>query len=529
MKRRTMLRGLAGVAALGSAGAAIKRISGARAGASGLSVTVRLDEPIGTIRPAIYSQFAEHIGGVIYDGIWVGADSKVPNIGGIRKALVEHVKRLGKVVVRWPGGCFADRYHWRDGIGPVASRPRRFGRWREVTEPNTFGTHEFIRFCRLCDVEPYFAANVGTGSPEEYQQWVEYCNAPAGSTTLADERAANGQREPLGIRYWGVGNESWGCGGKFTPEDYCREYRKFTEWLPEYGVKLYLIAAGPNSNDLDWTRRFFTKWADGARAPIQGWAPHYYCGTTGHALKFTTDQWYEQLFKANQMETLIGDQWAVLGLFDPEHKIKLVVDEWGSWHPAGTEVNPAHLFEQMGTLRDALVAALTLDTFNRHADKVDMANIAQLVNNLHSLFLADGDRFVATPNYHVFEMYRPHHGAMSVRIDVHAPEVAFGPGKWPKRILRIAGSASRTGQRQLTLTLVHTHTTDPAEVSILLRGGSAREVRQTVLTHKELNAHNTFEQPETVVPRSTPTDLRGPELHCVLAPASVTRLDVTLG
>lgn len=531
MKRRTILRGLAGVAALGSAGAAINRISGARAGASGLSVTVLLDEPIGTIRPAIYSQLAEHIGGVIYDGIWVGTDSKVPNIGGIRKALVEHVKRLGKVVVRWPGGCFAERYHWRDGIGPVGARPRRFGRWREVTEPNTFGTHEFIQFCRLCDVEPYFAANVGTGSPEEYQQWVEYCNAPAGSTTLADERAANGQREPLGIRYWGVGNQSWGCGGKFTPEDYCGEYRKFTEWLPEYGVKLYLIAAGPNSNDLDWTRRFFTKWADGARAPIQGWAPHYYCGTTGHALKFTTDQWYEQLFKANQMETLIGDQWAVLGLFDPEHKIKLVVDEWGSWHPAGTEVNPAHLFEQMGTLRDALVAALTLDTFNRHADKVDMANIAQLVNNLHSLFLADGDRFVAMPNFHVFEMYRPHHGARSVRIDVHAPEVAFGPGKWPKRIFRIAGSASRTGQRQstLTLTLVHTHTTDPAEVSILLRGGSAREVRQTVLTHKELNAHNTFEQPETVVPRSTPTDLRGPELHCVLVPASVTRLDVTLG
>ena len=222
-------------------------------------------------------------------------------------------------MVRWPGGCFADRYHWRDGIGPVASRPRRFGRWKEVTEPNTFGTHEFIRFCRLCEVEPYFAANVGTGSPEEFQQWVEYCNAPAGSTTLADERAANGDREPLGVRYWGVGNESWGCGGKFTPEDYCREYRKFTEWLPEYGVKLYLIAAGPNSNDLDWTRRFFTKWADGTRAPIQGWAPHYYCGTTGHALKFTTDQWYEQLFKANQMETLIRDQWAVLGLFDPAH------------------------------------------------------------------------------------------------------------------------------------------------------------------------------------------------------------------
>jgi alpha-N-arabinofuranosidase len=325
-----------------------------------------------------------------------------------------------------------------------------------------------------------------------------------------------------------VGNESWGCGGKFTPEDYCREYRRFTEWVPEYGVKPYLIAAGPNSNDLDWTRRFFARWADGTRAPIQGWAPHYYCGTTGHALKFTRDQWYEQLHKANQMDPLIRDQWAALGQFDPEHRIKLVVDEWGCWHPAGTEINPAHLFEQMGTLRDALVAALTLDTFNRHADKVDMANVAQLVNNLHSLFLADGDKFVATPNFHVFEMYRPHQGAKGVRIDVQAPDVEFQAGGRPRRIFRVAGSASRTGSNGLTLTLVHTHASDPAEVAIRLRGGSAASARQTVLTHQELNAHNTFDQPNTLVPRFQPVDLRGSELRCVLAPASVTRLDLGL-
>lgn len=523
------MRGVVGLAALGATVPALNRIAGAGARAPELAVNVLLDEPGGTIKPSLYSQFTEHIGGVIYDGIWVGTDSKVPNIGGIRKELIDHVKRLGHVVVRWPGGCFADRYHWRDGIGPVARRPRRFGRWSEVTEPNTFGTHEFIRFCRLCEVEPYFAANVGTGSPEEFQQWVEYCNAPAGSTTLADERAINGDLQPLGVRYWGVGNESWGCGGKFTPEDYCREYRKFTEWLPEYGVKLYLIAAGPNSNDLDWTRRFFAKWADGARAPIQGWAPHYYCGTTGHALKFNTDQWYEQLAKANKIEKLVVDQWNALAAHDPEHRIKLIVDEWGSWHPAGTEINPKHLFEQMGTLRDALVAALTLDTFNRHAEKVDMANVAQLINNLHSLFLADGDRFVATPNFHVFEMYKPHHGATSVRLDVQAPAVGFGRSASPGHIFRVAGSASRSKDRDLTLTLVHTHATEPAEVAIRLRGGSAASVRQTVLTHKELNAHNTFAQPDTVVPRSTATDLRGADLRCVLAPASVTRLDVKLG
>jgi alpha-N-arabinofuranosidase len=488
-----------------------------------------LDEPFGTIAPALYSQFTEHIGGVIYDGIWVGPESKIANIDGIRRTLVEHVKQLGPVVVRWPGGCFADNYHWRDGIGPRDRRPRRFGRWREETETNQFGTHEFIRFCRLTGTQPYLAANVGTGSPEEFQQWLEYCNAPAKATSLADERAANGQREPFGVRYWGVGNESWGCGGKFIPEDYCREYRKFTDWVPEYGVPLYLIAAGPNGNSTEWTRRFFARWADGARAPINGWAPHYYCGSTGHALNFSRDQWYEQLHKANHMETLINDQWHTLAEFDPKHSVKLVIDEWGSWHPEGTEINKRHLYEQMGTLRDALVAALSLDTFNRHAEKVDMANVAQLVNNLHSLFLADGDRFVATPTFHVYTMYRPHQGGKAVRLAVEAPAVAFKAGGRDQSLFRLAGSASVAGPNDVTLTLVHTHATEPAEVTIRLRGGAANQVRQTALTHAELNAHNTFDHPDVVVPRTTAVTARGAEFKCVLPPASVNRLDIRLG
>ena len=526
--RRAWFRGLAcGATAAALGGAAAARPRRARGEGSEATATVLLGGSIGTIRPAVYGQFAEHIGGVIYDGIWVGPDSKVPNIDGIRRDVVEHVRRLGPVAVRWPGGCFADAYHWRDGLGPRDRRPRRFGRWREQTEPNHFGTHEFLRFCRLCGVEPYLAANVGSGSPEEFQNWVEYCNAPPGSTTLADERVANGDRAPLGVRYWGVGNESWGCGGKFTPEDYCAAYRRFTEWVPSYGVPLYLIAAGPNGNDLDWTRRFFRKWVDGARAPIQGWAPHYYCGTTGHALEFSTDQWYEMLHKADRMEGLIRDQWAALGEFDREHKVKLIVDEWGAWHPPGTEINPRHLFEQVGCLRDALVAALTLDTFNRHADKVAMANVAQLVNNLHSLFLADGDRFVATPNYHVFALYRPHQGGKAVRLDVQAPEVPFRAGGRERRLFRLAGSASLSG-RDLTLTLVHSHAAEPLDVSIRLRDGAAESVRQTVLTHERLNAHNTFERPDVVVPKTTTVDARGGSPRCTLPPASVTRLDIRL-
>jgi len=498
-----------------------------RAADGDLRVRVLLGEPTGTIKPALYGQFAEHLGGVIYDGIWVGPNSKVPNLGGIRRALVEHVRRLGRVVVRWPGGCFADAYHWRDGIGPRNDRPRRFGRWREDTESNQFGTHEFLQFCRLCDVEPYLAANVGTGSAEEFQHWVEYCNAPPGRTSLGDERTANGDREPFGVHYWGVGNESWGCGGKFTPEDYCTQYRKFTEWLPEYGVHPYLIASGPNGNDLDWTRRFLHKWRDYARAPLSGWAAHYYCGTTGHALKFSHDQWYEMLEKANRMEKLIADQWSALGELDPSHHVKLIIDEWGCWHPPGTEINPRHLLEQQCCLRDALCAALTLDTFNRHADKIDMANVAQLVNNLHTLFFADGDKFVATPNFYVFEMYRPHHGAKSVRLVVDAPPIPFRAADKTHEIFRLAGSASVAG-KNLTLTLVHTHTNEPAAVRIELPGGSASTVRQTVLTHSTLNAHNTFENPTELIPKTTGTPLAGSSFVCTLAPASVNRLDIRI-
>jgi alpha-L-arabinofuranosidase len=338
----------------------------------------------------------------------------------------------------------------------------------------------------------------------------------------------HGDREPFKVRYWGVGNESWGCGGKFIPEDYCREYRRFTEWVPQYGVPLYLIAAGPNGNDVDWTRRFFARWADGQKAPIHGWAPHYYCGTTGHALEFNTDQWYEQLHKANQMERLILDQWSALGASDPKHAIKLVIDEWGSWHPEGTEINKRHLFEQMGTLRDALVAALSLDTFNRHADKVDMANVAQLVNNLHSLFLADGDRFVATPTYHVYTMYRPHHGAQSVRTVVEAPDVSFRTAGAERRLFRLAGSASRSGDKVATLTLVHTHASEPVDVVLRLRGATATQVRHTLLTHARVNAHNTFAEPGTVVPRRAELAARGAELRCTLPPASINRLDFDL-
>ena len=527
MTRRRFLGG----ATLAVAGLRVGRpvlAAPASAPASTATVEVLLKEPIGTIAPELYGHFAEHIGGVIYDGIWVGEDSAVANIGGIRKAMVDWMGRLRPAVIRWPGGCFADRYHWRDGLGPRAKRPRRYGRWNDVTEPNHFGTHEFLRFCRLVGAEPYLAANVGTGSAEEFQQWVEYCNAPADSTTLAAERAGNGSPEPFRVRYWGVGNESWGCGGRFTPEDYCTQYRRFTSWVPGYGVPLYLVASGPSSNDTNWTGRFFQKWAESNRAPLQGWSPHYYCGTAGEALTFSTDQWYELLARADEMQKLITDQWAVMGQFETKHQVRLVIDEWGAWHKPGTEINKRHLFEQQSCLRDALVAALTLDTFTRHADKVAMGNIAQLVNNLQSLFLCDGDKFVATPNFHVFEMYKPHQGATAVRTQIEAPTVAFGAGNERRQVFGLAGSAS-VREQSLTLTLVHAHISDTTTARIQIRGGSVRAARRTVLTHAAPSAHNTFERPDELVPRSEDARIAGSSFTVELPPKSITRWDMVLG
>ena len=493
----------------------------------GAKITVHSDRVIGTINPNIYGHFTEHIGGCIYDGIWVGKDSKTPNIDGIRKDLVDYMKRISPPVIRWPGGCFADKYHWMDGIGPADQRPKRYGRWSDVTEPNTFGTHEFIRFCRLVGAEPYLAANVGTGTAEEFQSWVEYCNAPTGKTTLAELREKNGSKEPFDVKYWGVGNESWGCGGSFTPEDYCTEYRKFTTWLPVYGKPLYLIGCGPSSNDVNWTKRFFVKYRDYFATQINGWAPHYYCGTAGTALEFTDDQWYELLARAYEMEKLVIDQWNALTEKDPNHDIKLIVDEWGAWHPPGSENNKAHLFEQMSTLRDAQVAALTLDIFNRNCDKVAMSCVAQLVSNLHSLFLADGRQFVATSNFYVYEMYKVHQGATGVQIEIASPIEDYKVGDQARTFAGLLGSASVSGNT-MHISVVNTDVHRSIETEIDLGGVKATGGKQTVLTAGDIHAHNTFEKPNEVVSVSSPLAVSGSTFKHTFPPASITMLELDI-
>ena len=506
-------------------------------------IEILLNEPIGTISPDLYGHFTEHIGGVIYDGIWVGEDSKIPNEKGIRADLVKALKRIKPSVVRWPGGCFADSYNWRDGIGPRNQRPRRTNFWINEPflqkapdgpakyEPNEFGTNEFVHFCWLIGAQPYLAVNLRGNNARDFDEWVEYCNAPAGRTTLSSERAANGAPDPFGVRFWGIGNESWGCGGNFTPEEYASEFRRFTAWVPSYGVHLSFIGSGPNGGDVDWTRRFFARLTERDRGLLNllyGWAMHYYCGTAGKgdAIDFTRDDWYELLGKALHMETLIRQHWAAMAEVDRNHRVKLVVDEWGAWHRAGSEVANTHLFGQTSTMRDALVAALTLDIFNRHADKVVMANVAQLINNLHSLFLATGDKFLTTPNFHVFTMYAAHQNGRSVRTLFNVPGPAEAAAKAPT-LPGLAGSAS-LHERRVILTVVNPSAEQPMAVNIAARDAKVSAAAGQTLTAADIHAHNTFDEPHAVEPRSISATVNDGKVFHTFPPASVTCLELDL-
>jgi alpha-L-arabinofuranosidase len=508
-------------------------------------IDVLVDEPIGTIAPEIYGHFVEHLGGVVYDGVWVGERSRVPNVGGIRRALVDALRAIHPGVVRWPGGCFADSYDWRDGIGPRERRPRRTNFWIDDShfqalgnvaakyDPNEFGTNEFLRFCRLVEAQPYLAVNLRTLPARSFMEWVEYCNSPAGSTTLADQRAAGGggDREPFGVRYWGIGNESWGCGGNFTPEEYAAEYRRFATWaVPTYGVKLGFIGSGPSGGDIDWTRRFFREMAERRSFDrMWGWALHHYCSApNGEAVAFDDTAWYDLLGSANRMESLITSHWQVMGESDREHRVKLVVDEWGAWHKMTTNVDPTHLFGQQSTIRDALVAGLTLDTFNRHADKVAMANIAQLINCIQSLFLAHEDKFLLTPTYHVFAMYAAHQGATALRTVVSAPPVSWKDGQQRERaIWGLNGSASLQG-KQVTLTVTNPHLTEPRDAEVAVRGGVVRAATATTLAARDVHDHNTFEAPRMVIPASAPVTVSGSSFVYRFPAASVTKLEITM-
>jgi alpha-N-arabinofuranosidase len=475
-------------------------------------VDVNPSQPGPEIAAHLYGHFIEHLGGVIYDGIWVGRDSKIPNVGGIRKPFVDDMRRIGAPNLRWPGGCFADGYHWRDGIG-VGKRPRTYNYWENrmpaglhAAEPNEFGFHEFMRLCRLVGAEPYVAANVGSGTPQEFHDWVSYSNAPAGTITLADERASNGEKAPFNVKYWGVGNESWGCGGNMSGGEYATAYRRFISQCPVY-LPTFFVATGPRGHsadgDLGWTESFFAGIRDarGLGVRVDGFALHYYTDfrqTGEDGARFDAKGWYAVLHKGAHIEKVINQHWEIMGKYDPEHRTRFVIDEWGNWYRGGTELGPQYILSQAMTLRDALHTAMTFDIFNRHADRIAMANVAQTINCLHSLFAAVEDKYTRTPAYSTFEMYRPHMGGRLVPARIEIPDLTVplleGEGKLPG----LSGSASLRG-KVVTVTLTNPSLQEAVVARIRVSGGAGlREARATVLTHEDEHAMNTFEKPDEV-------------------------------
>ena len=462
-------------------------------------MVVRTDSPIGIVRPEFHSQFAEHLGSCVYGGLWVGKKSPIANIDGYRKQAVEYLQALGVPVLRWPGGCFADDYHWRDGVGPAQNRPKRVNiHWGGYVEDNSFGTHEFIGLCRLIGAEPYFAGNVGSGSPHELEEWIEYCNMPAGST-LAEERAKNGSPEPFRVRYWGIGNESWGCGGDMRPDYYASLFRRFAVYVQPYGgTRPFMIASGPSGNDRNWTRGLL----DGlGRHLPNGLSMHYYENGDDPPAEYTAANCDAQLSIFPRLEKAITDQRTLVDGYRDGNTVGLILDEWGVWDkiPQQDEKRYGRLWQQ-STMRSGVAAGLGLNIFNRQADKLYMCNIAQIVNVLQSMLLTDGPEgrnCIRTANYYAFLLFKPHRGKTALRVEADDSS-ALAPSV----------SASVKGQ-QMVLSFVNPkHDTD-VQIDCLLQGAKAKAGKAQILQDADWNAHNSFAHPNRLVPRSHPVSVEG--------------------
>jgi len=378
-------------------------------------LNINAREKKAVINKNIYGHFAEHLGRCIYNGIFVGEDSDIPNVKGMRKDVVEALKHIKIPVLRWPGGCFADEYHWKDGIGPKSGRKKMVNtHWGGVVEDNSFGTHEFMELCRQLDCEPYINGNLGSGTVQEMSEWVEYLTF-SGISPMAEERAKNGQKDPWKVKYWGVGNENWGCGGNMRPEFYADQYRRYATYVRNYGEnKIYKIACGSSGLDYDWTDIVMKI----AGKHMDAITVHYYTvpgewSNKGSATDFTVEEYNTTIKKALKMDELISKHLQIMNFYDPEHRVELIVDEWGTWYDVEPGTNPGFLY-QKNTMRDAMVAALSFNIFNSYSDRVTMANIAQTVNVLQAVILTEGDKMQLTPTYHVFDLYKNHQDATRV-------------------------------------------------------------------------------------------------------------------
>ena len=510
--------------------------------AAAKKAVVHADQEIGLVRPELHSHFAEHLGSCSYGGIWVGKNSPIPHIDGYRRAAVEYLKELGVPVLRWPGGCFADDYHWREGIGPAAQRPKRVNlHWGNYLEDNSFGTHEFVGFCRLIGAEPYFAANVGTGSSKEFRDWIEYCNYPKGSA-LADERAANGSPEPFRVKYWGVGNELWGCGGNYTPEQAAQQFRHFATFARPMagsrtipgGTDLYLVGCGPNGDDARWTRGFMDQLASGGPQP-DGYSMHFYENGNLVPTEFTPQETYRQFNIFGRVEQAIIHQREMLDGYqpDPRRRIGLFLDEWGVWdRMVPEEERTRGRLWMQSTIRSAVGAALGLNVFNRQADKLHMCNIAQLINVLQSVLLTDGPEgknCIRTSTYWAFMLFKPHRGKTAVRVEADGNRLPAptggGRGGPPEAPPDLSVSASRQAG-ELVVSLVNPRHDVDMDVECAIRGAAAHGVRAQILHDADLNACNTFDHPDRLGIKPHEAAVDGGSLKITLPALSVATVTV---
>lgn len=489
------------------------------------NVIINTDVEQGTINKNIYGHFAEHLGRGIYEGIWVGEDSPIPNTNGVRNDVVSALKNINIPVLRWPGGCFADEYHWKDGIGPREGRKRMVNtHWGGVVENNHFGTHEFMMLCDMLETEPYICGNVGSGTVQEMSEWVEYMTFD-GESPMSNWRKENGREEAWKVKYFGVGNENWGCGGNMRPEYYADLYRRYQTYVRNYGDnKIYRIAGGANVDDYNWTEVLMRE----AGHLMDGLSIHYYVHPggwldKGPATNFTEDEWAVSMQKALHIEELIKKHSTIMDKYDPEKRIGMIIDEWGTWFDAEPGTNPGFLYQQ-NTIRDALVAGVSLNIFNDHCDRVQMANIAQMINVLQAMILTDGEKMILTPTYHVFEMYKVHQDATKLSVDINVDTIKSGDNIFPQ----VSVSASKDKNGKVNISLCNMDSGSNADINLNLRGIiDPINVSGRILTSEDMDARNTFEAPNTVEPtvfKGFTVD--GHNLHITLPSKSVTLLAI---
>lgn len=446
------------------------------------------------INKEIYGHFAEHLGNCIYGGIYVGENSEIPNVRGFRDDVIGALKDMQIPLLRWPGGCFADTYHWKDGIGPREQRPSIVNvHWGGVTEDNSFGTHEFLDFCELIGAEAYININVGSGTVQEASEWVEYVTS-ANRSPMMEWRKMNGREKPWNVKYWGIGNENWGCGGNMTPEYYADLYNRFASYCRG---DLYKIAGGPSEDDYNWMEVLMNK--TGRRGLAQGVSLHKYTLQTGNwadkgsALDFGEKEWFETLHQTLEMETLVTRHSTIMDKYDPQKRIGLIVDEWGNWFNVEEGTNPGFLYQQ-NSLRDAMVAALNLNIFNQHADRVKMANIAQMVNVLQSVILTREDEMVLTPTYYIFKLYSVHQDAMLVPAFLETSDYTFNGESVPKIS---ASSSVKDGTIAITLCNLDPDKSEKVEIE-LHSSTNYSGAKGQIVTASKLNAFNDFGKNEEV-------------------------------